>query len=271
MTTTIQTTEEPELASNASAKLPDGPQHDKGTPLAADGTILNQNGGQPWSVQSMAHSGDSEWLKTFFQQETALLLSTKRLFDVLGALAGLLVLGPVMLVGMLLVWLEDGGPVIFRQERVGLHGKRFTLWKIRTMVKDAESRLAEVSALNQHTDQRTFKAKADPRVLRCGKLLRKYSIDEFPQLWNVLCGQMSLVGPRPSLAREVALYAPGDHLRFIVKPGLTCYWQISGRGEVPFAAQLELDLKYIRERSAMTDILIIVKTIPSLIRANGAH
>ena len=176
-----------------------------------------------------------------------------------------------MLVGMFLVWLEDGGPVIFRQERVGLHGKRFILLKIRTMVRDAESRFAEVSVLNEHADHRTFKAKVDPRLLRFGKLLRKYSIDEFPQLLNVLWGDMSLVGPRPSLAREVALYAPGDHVRFIVKPGLTCYWQISGRGEVPFEVQLELDLKYIRERSPLADIIIIAKTIPSLIRANGAH
>jgi lipopolysaccharide/colanic/teichoic acid biosynthesis glycosyltransferase len=176
-----------------------------------------------------------------------------------------------MLIGMFLIWLEDGGPVVFRQERVGLNGKRFTLLKIRTMVKDADSRLAEVLALNQHTDHRTFKAKSDPRVLRYGKLLRKYSIDEFPQLFNVLWGQMSLVGPRPSLAREVVLYQPGDYVRLIVKPGLTCYWQIAGRGNIPFEEQLELDKKYIRERSALTDIIIIVKTFPSLIRANGAH
>jgi lipopolysaccharide/colanic/teichoic acid biosynthesis glycosyltransferase len=271
MITTIKSTDDSKVESSGIASLPNGSTGEVNMQEAVS-AILLENGKFPSTPHAAALYLDSNWLKAFSRrEESALWLGSKRAFDILGALAGMVVLGPIMLFGMFLVWLEDGGPVIFRQERVGLHGKRFPMLKIRTMVKDAESRLAEVSALNQHSDQRTFKAKVDPRVLRLGKFLRKYSIDEFPQLLNVLLGHMSLVGPRPPLTREVALYSPSDHVRFIVKPGLTCYWQISGRGEVPFEEQLKLDIKYIRERSAMTDIVIIAKTVPSLIRAKGAH
>jgi lipopolysaccharide/colanic/teichoic acid biosynthesis glycosyltransferase len=270
MSTMFPSTEESTLITDNPASLGHSFFSDANT-HAAVWAVLNENCQKQWSQTVYVESADSKWIATFSKRDSALLLGTKRMLDIVGALFGILVLGPFMLIGMFLIWLEDGGPVIFRQERVGLNGKRFTLLKIRTMVKDADSRLTEVLALNQHTDHRTFKAKSDPRVLRYGKLLRKYSIDEFPQLLNVLCGQMSLVGPRPSLAREVVLYQPSDYVRLIVKPGLTCYWQIAGRGDVAFEEQLELDKKYIRERSALTDIIIIVKTLPSLIRANGAH
>jgi lipopolysaccharide/colanic/teichoic acid biosynthesis glycosyltransferase len=270
MSTTFPSTDEPTFVTENTDPLGHS-SFGKGNTHEAVWAIFNENCKQHWSQKVYAESPDSGWITRVSKRDSSRLLGTKRILDILGAFLGILVLGPVMLVGMLLIWLEDGGPVIFRQERVGLNGKRFTLLKIRTMVKDADSRLTEVLALNQHSDQRTFKAKSDPRILRYGRLLRKYSIDEFPQLLNVLCGQMSLVGPRPSLAREVVLYQPGDYVRLTVKPGLTCYWQIAGRGNVPFEEQLELDKKYIRERSALTDIVIIVKTFPSLIRANGAH
>ena len=195
----------------------------------------------------------------------------KRLIDVIGALIGLIVFGPFMLVGMLLVRMEDGGPVIFRQKRIGLNGQPFTMLKIRTMVQDAEKRFEEVAALNHHDDFRSFKAKDDPRILRIGKFLRKYSVDEFPQLFNVLIGDMSLVGPRPSLEREVALYDSEDCIRLTVKPGLTCYWQISGRGEIPFKEQVQLDRQYIRDCSTATDLLIVLKTFPTLLGASGGH
>jgi lipopolysaccharide/colanic/teichoic acid biosynthesis glycosyltransferase len=197
--------------------------------------------------------------------------AVKRLMDVLGALFGLILFGPFMVIGMVLVWMEDGGPLIFRQKRIGLNGKPFTMLKIRTMVEDAENRFEEVASLNHHDDFRSFKAKDDPRILKVGKLLRKYSIDEFPQLFNVLRGDMSLVGPRPSLEREVALYDSEDCIRLTVKPGLTCYWQISGRGEIPFKEQVKMDRQYIRDCSIATDLAIVFKTFPTLVRASGAH
>lgn len=196
---------------------------------------------------------------------------TKRCLDIVGGLVGIVLFTPIMLIAMFLVWLEDGGPVLFRQRRVGLNGEIFVFVKIRTMVKDAEARLAEVAAMNHHADQRTFKSKDDPRMLRVGKFLRRYSIDEFPQLLNVLSGDMSLVGPRPPIPREVDLYDPEDFVRFLVKPGLTCFWQISGRGTIGFKQQVELDRKYIRESSFLTDLKIIAKTIPSMLKGDGAH
>ena len=212
-----------------------------------------------------------DWTDASGALDSAFYRTLKRVLDIAGALLGLIVFGPFMLLAMLLVWLEDGGPVIFRQQRVGLNGERFTFLKIRTMVKDAEARLAEVAALNHHADHRTFKTKDDPRVLRIGKLLRKYSIDEFPQLINVLSGEMSLVGPRPPIPREVDLYDPEDYIRLAVKPGLTCYWQISGRGTIPFKDQVELDRRYIRDSSMLTDLKIIAKTLPSMLQGDGAH
>lgn len=198
-------------------------------------------------------------------------LICKRYIDVVGALVGLVVLGPIMLLAMLLVWIEDGGPVIFRQERVGKDGRRFSMIKIRTMIKDAEERLAEVESLNAHADDRTFKVINDPRILKVGAFLRRFSIDEFPQVINVLRGEMSLVGPRPPLTREVDLYLPKDHVRFVVKPGLTCFWQIAGRSEIAFEGQIALDRRYIQEQSTWVDLVIIAKTIPAMIRGDGAR
>ena len=196
---------------------------------------------------------------------------TKRSLDVIGAVCGMVVLGPFMIAAMVAVWLEDGGQVIFRQKRVGIEGEEFTILKVRTMVRDAEARLAEVAELNHHEDQRTLKIKKDPRLLRCGGLLRKFSIDEFPQLINVLRGDMTLVGPRPPLPREVDLYDPEDHVRFLVKPGLTCYWQISGRGDISFKQMVSLDRRYIEDASSLTDLMLIAKTIPALLKGEGAH
>lgn len=203
--------------------------------------------------------------------QTKSYLVCKRLLDVIGALVGLVVLGPIMLVSMLLVWIEDGGPVIFRQQRVGKGGRVFSMIKIRTMVKDAEARRDEIEELNVHSDDRSFKAVNDPRILKMGAYLRRFSIDEFPQVINVLRGEMSLVGPRPPLTREVELYSPQDHVRFVVKPGLTCFWQIAGRGEIAFEGQIALDRRYIQEHSTWIDLVIIAKTVPAMIRGDGAH
>ncbi len=195
----------------------------------------------------------------------------KRAIDVVGAAIGLVLLSPIMLLAMLLVWFEDGGPVLFRQKRVGINGDLFTIFKIRTMEKNAEQRMAEVAALNHHDDGRTFKAKHDPRVLRVGKWLRRYSIDEFPQLVNVLRGEMTLVGPRPPLPSEVDLYDAEDYIRLIVRPGLTCYWQVAGRGELPFKEQVELDRRYVQDCSIWLDLRLIAKTPLAIVRGKGAH
>ena len=211
-----------------------------------------------------------DWIGSSRAFESASYMMVKRFLDIVGASLGLLVLGPFALVGMLLTWLEDGGPVIFSQKRVGLNGDTFKMFKIRTMVKDAEKRLAEVAALNQHADPRTFKVKDDPRLLRVGKWLRRFSIDEFPQLVNVLRGDMTLVGPRPPLPHEVEQYDAEDHVRLTVRPGLTCYWQVYGRGEIPFKEHVELDRQYIQDCSTWTDLVLIAKTLPALLRGRGA-
>ncbi len=211
------------------------------------------------------------WEEVSKSQESIGYLLLKRCLDVIGGVFGLVLFSPLIVAAMLLVWLEDGGPALFRQIRVGRHGREFSIFKIRTMVKDAEARFDEVVVLNSHLDHRTFKATKDPRVLQIGKFLRKYSIDEFPQLINVIRGEMSLVGPRPPIPTEVKLYDPQDYVRFVVKPGLTCYWQISGRGTISFKQQVALDRKYVHDASTTVDLAIIAKTLPALIHGVGAH
>jgi lipopolysaccharide/colanic/teichoic acid biosynthesis glycosyltransferase len=139
------------------------------------------------------------------------------------------------------------------------------------MVRNADARLAEVAELNRHDDPRTFKAENDPRLLRVGRWLRKYSIDEFPQVVNVLRGEMSLVGPRPPLPHEVDRYDPHDYVRLAVKPGLTCYWQITGRGTIPFKGQVELDRQYIHDASTAVDVKVLLQTVPAMLRGVGAE
>lgn len=197
--------------------------------------------------------------------------ASKRSLDIIGSLVGLCVLGPVILAAMAAVFLKDGKSVIFRQTRVGRDGKEFTLLKIRTMCVDAEERLTEVQEQNRHDDHRTFKMDNDPRVIPIiGGFLRRFSIDEFPQIINVLQGDMSLVGPRPAIVSEVEQYSSSDRFRLIAKPGLTCYWQVGGRGTLGFQEQLKLDLKYIDDCSTLTDIKLIVLTIPALFHGHGA-
>ena len=143
--------------------------------------------------------------------------------------------------------------------------------KFRSMRIDAEARLKELLAKNQHTGGVTFKIKDDPRVTRVGKFIRKYSLDELPQFWNVFLGDMSLVGPRPPVPREVALYSLADRRRLAVKPGITCIWQVSGRAEIDFPGQVQLDVRYIESRSLRQDIKILFKTIPAVLTGSGAY
>jgi len=191
-------------------------------------------------------------------------LFVKRIMDVMGAICGLLLLFPLFAIVALLIKLEDPrGPVFFHQIRVGKNEKRFHMFKFRSMVSNAEELLEELLDQNEVSGA-MFKMKNDPRITRIGKFIRKTSVDELPQLWNVIRGDMSLVGPRPPLVREVADYSSYDKQRLRVTPGCTGLWQVSGRNNVGFERMVELDIRYIDRRSITYDLSIIFKTIRML-------
>lgn len=195
----------------------------------------------------------------------------KRLFDVVMSAFLLIFLSPWLLFISLLIYLDSPGPVLFRQIRVGKHGQLFVLWKFRSMHLDAEQQKATLLINNDMPDGILFKIKLDPRITRAGRLLRKFSLDELPQLWNVLKGDMSLVGPRPPLPEEVQQYTPYQRQRLEVIPGITGLWQISGRSEIPFLQQVELDLQYIATQSLGSDLKILLKTVPAVLTGRGAY
>lgn len=184
----------------------------------------------------------------------------KRIIDFIGALFGLIFLSPLLLFTALAIKFESKGPVIFTQERIGKNGVPFKMFKFRSMVIDAEQRLQELRHKNEMSGP-MFKLRDDPRVTGIGSFIRKTSIDELPQLINVLKGQMSLVGPRPSLPSEVRQFETWMNERLNVKPGLTCLWQVSGRNDIDFEDWMKLDIKYVRERTLWLDIKLIFKTI----------
>ncbi|NKD37693.1 sugar transferase [Enterococcus casseliflavus] len=195
----------------------------------------------------------------------------KRLIDILGSLVGLLILCPIfILVAYKIKREEPEGPVFFSQNRVGKNGKSFKMYKFRSMFIDAEEKLEQLLKYNE-IEGAMFKMKDDPRITKVGKTIRKYSIDELPQLWNVLKGDMSLVGPRPPLPREVDEYSAYDIQRLLVKPGCTGLWQVNGRNDVDFHDMVELDLKYIINQSILYDIKIILKTVIVMMKPDGAY
>jgi lipopolysaccharide/colanic/teichoic acid biosynthesis glycosyltransferase len=194
----------------------------------------------------------------------------KRLVDIAGSLAAITVLSPLLIVVAALVKM-DGGPAVFVQTRVGRHGRVFKMYKFRSMHPDAEKRLAECLKQNQHGGGITFKIKNDPRVTTIGRWIRRYSVDELPQLFNVLFGHMSLVGPRPPVPREVALYTLADRRRLMVKPGITCIWQVSGRAEIDFPGQVRLDVDYIESQSLAQDLRILARTPKAVVFGTGAY
>jgi len=195
----------------------------------------------------------------------------KRSIDILFALLLLVGLVPLFLVVATLVKLVDGGPVLFWQTRVGRWGQEFEMPKFRTMVVRAEQMMGTLLTQNDHKEGLTFKMKHDPRVTWIGRILRRTSIDELPQLWSVVRGHMSLVGPRPPVPREVAHYTLADRRRLDVIPGLTCIWQVSGRSNIPFPKQVELDVRYIESQSVLFDIQLLCKTIPAILFGSGAY
>jgi lipopolysaccharide/colanic/teichoic acid biosynthesis glycosyltransferase len=198
-------------------------------------------------------------------------LFLKRAINLVGASCALLALSPLLALAALLVKLEDRGPVFFCQKRVGLRGRTFSMWKFRSMRRDAEALKARLAQQNEMAGGVIFKMKKDPRITRVGKWLRKFSIDEMPQLWNVLKGDMSLVGPRPPVPSEVAQYTVEERQRLLARPGLTCFWQVGGRSEIDFAGQVRLDLAYIRSESLALDLRLLLRTIPAVLLGKGAY
>lgn len=197
-------------------------------------------------------------------------LVLKRLMDIVGASLGLLLASPIMLIVAILIKLEDPkGPVFFSQVRNGAYPKTFKMYKFRSMYIDAEERLQELMHLNEQSGP-AFKIKDDPRITKIGKFIRKTSLDELPQLFNVLKGEMSLVGPRPAIPREVEQYTDYQKQRLFVKPGLTCIWQVSGRNNIGFDEWVELDIEYIKKRSLWLDIKLILLTIPAMLGDENA-
>jgi len=197
-------------------------------------------------------------------------LAGKRLFDIAASACGLLLILPLFPFIVLLIKLESAGPIFFRQARVGYRGRMFYCYKFRSMRVDAEQCKEELAHLNEATGA-AFKIKEDPRVTRVGRFLRSSSLDEFPQLLNVLRGEMSVVGPRPQIPTEVGDYTPDQAARLIVRPGLTCLWQISGRSHLEFAEWMRLDREYVRQAGALFDLDILVRTLPAVIERKGAY
>jgi exopolysaccharide biosynthesis polyprenyl glycosylphosphotransferase len=194
----------------------------------------------------------------------------KRVFDVVVATGVLAVLSPLLLLVSVLIWVQDRGPVLYRQRRVGANGAEFQMIKFRSMVVDAEDRLAEIAHANE-ADEVLFKIREDPRITRVGRFIRKYSIDELPQLVNVLKGEMSLVGPRPPLVDEYERYEQDTHRRLLVRPGMTGLWQVSGRSDLPWSEAVRLDLYYVDNWSMVIDLVIMVKTVKAVLFSRGAY
>ncbi len=237
-----------------------------GVPL----TLLPDLFGDFLPTPNIGRFGQRPSLEFAAVHHNSLLLGVKRTIDLVGAACALIVSAPLIAVAALLIWREDGGPVFFRQTRCGLYGRRFQMVKLRTMCVDAEARKVEVMALNE-MDGPVFKARCDPRITRVGAFLRRYSLDELPQFWNVLMGDMSLVGPRPPVPEEVVHYEISERRRLSMRPGITCIWQVSGRNEIGFQEWVKLDLQYIDSWSLTLDARILAQTVPAVVFARGAH
>ena len=220
-----------------------------------------------------------KWKRLAWNVVTGFAYGVKRVFDIVVSILATIVLSPVFL-GIAIAVKLDGGPIFFRQTRYGLHGREFKMLKFRSMCVDAEAKLKDLLALNEKKEGVTFKMKDDPRITKIGKLIRKTSLDELPQFWNVLKGEMSIVGPRPPVKREVALYEQRHRRRFLAKPGITCLWQvgerqggvfeIGDRNAIDFEEQVDLDVRYIESRSFWKDEWLLLKTVPAILFGKGA-
>ena len=195
----------------------------------------------------------------------------KRSVDVMASLLFIILFSPIYIITSLCIVIESPGSVIYKQIRIGKNGRHFNFYKFRSMMMNADKMKDKLIEQNESQDGVIFKMKKDPRITRTGAFIRRFSIDELPQLFNVLIGDMSLVGPRPPVPREVAEYTLEDRKRLHVTPGITCIWQVSGRSDIPFNEQVELDKEYIRSKSFINDMLILLKTIPAVLTGKGAY
>lgn len=223
--------------------------------IAVETTQVSMMGGAHWGADRLG--------------EGKVYLFFKRLFDIIGSLIAIILALPVMLTVAIFIKAESKGPLIFKQLRSGMMNKPFMMLKFRSMVVDSEEKKDSLMAMNE-MDGPVFKIKKDPRVTRVGKFIRRWSLDELPQLFNVLFGQMSIVGPRPLPVEEVASLDEDQMGRQAVKPGLTCIWQISGRNDISFEEWIQLDLIYIHNRTFLLDLEIFVRTFSAIIRRSGA-
>lgn len=197
-------------------------------------------------------------------------LAGKRLVDVVGSIGVLILLGPVLLVVAIAVALTSPGPIFYRQRRIGRNGEPFTMYKFRSMCENAH----EMRDVHGHMNEATgpiFKIRRDPRLTAVGRVIRRSSLDELPQLVNVLLGHMSLVGPRPPLPEEFELYGEREMGRLLVKPGITCTWQVSGRSDLDFDTWVDMDLEYIRSWTLRQDLLLLLRTVPAVLSGKGAY
>ena len=195
----------------------------------------------------------------------------KRMMDLVGSAVLITLLSPLLLLVALAVKLSDRGDVLFWQKRIGFRGEVFSCPKFRSMVPHADRIISAIAENNHHGDSITFKMKLDPRVTWVGRVIRRCSIDELPQLWCVLKGDMTLVGPRPALPREVSKYRLAERRRLDAKPGLTCIWQVEGRGDLPFSRQFELDVEYIENQTLLLDLKLLLMTFPAVLSGRGAY
>lgn len=210
-------------------------------------------------MQQLNINEDKSIFKECTQENTTKYHVIKRGIDIICSSIGLIVLSPILVIIAIIIKLDSSGPIIFKQERVGYKGRRFFMYKFRSMVVNAEELKEKLHEKNEMSGP-MFKMKEDPRITKVGKFIRKTSIDELPQLVNVLKGEMSLVGPRPSLPKEVDKFEPWMLKRLEVKPGLTCYWQVQGRNDIGFEEWMRLDCKYVEDKCTLLDLKLIFKT-----------
>ncbi|TCD48541.1 sugar transferase [Chlorobium sp. N1] len=195
----------------------------------------------------------------------------KRMIDIVISLAAFILLLPIFILTAAAIWIENPGPVFYAQTRVGRNGKHFSFYKFRSMIINADRMKEQLQTMNESSAGVIFKMKKDPRITKVGRIIRKLSIDELPQLINVLRGDMSLVGPRPPLPLEVAEYTLEERKRLHVIPGITCLWQVSGRSDIPFDKQVMLDMQYIQSASVLKDLALLFRTIPAVLSGKGAY
>lgn len=236
----------------------------------SENIMLDANAAEKTILHIRKLNPDRYHMREVYQKKSPVYLRIKRGMDVLLSIVALVVLAPVFLVTAIAIKLEDGGPVLFKQYRAGKDMKPFEIYKFRSMYVDADARLSVMMKDNEQTGH-AFKIRNDPRITRVGRFIRKYSIDELPQLINIIKGDMSIVGPRPILTFQMEECNSHEQQRLVVQPGLTCYWQIGGRANIKWKEWVEMDLDYIEDMSLWTDLKIIVKTIPAVFDREGAY